>query len=495
MDKMDIYNKLPVSLQNFACSMEGARINRVRYGSYFEKVLKQYKKTGKASYEQIREYQDEKLKKLLIHAYETVPYYKKEFDDCGFNPYEFRYADELAALPIITKEILKEHEKEFVSTAKLPSKTFIHLTGGTTGKSLNYYTTLNEQSEQWAVWWRYRENLGIKRSDWCGEFGSKLLVPREQKAPPYWRCDYSEHRMFFSPYHLNADTVKDYAEGLANVKWIHGYTSKLADMAYQLIEAGIAVPMDFVTIGAENMYDTQKKLLERAFRCRVYQHYGLTEGAANISQSLDGILRVDEDFSYVEFIDNGKDHNIIGTNFHYYRMPLIRYNTGDYAELSSSQDGGFRIVESLHGRESEYIIKPDGSKITAVEFDEEIFAKVSHMAQAQIVQRSKTELIIHVIKLEGYTNSDEEMLFRRLNTVVGGDMNYRIEYPEMLEKAKNGKFKLIQIDAGILGGVAAYRKSAYDAVVYIESTKGYLPSKEYYIAQVYPISKGVGRCA
>ncbi|MCM1262186.1 MAG: hypothetical protein NC313_05650 [Butyrivibrio sp.] len=495
MDKMDIYNKLPISFQNFACSVQGAKINRTRYSAYFEKVLEQYKKTGKASYEQIREYQDKKLKKLLIHAYETVPYYKKEFDDYGFNAYEFRHADELTVLPIITKEILKEHEQEFISTAKLPSKTFIHLTGGTTGKALNYYTTLNEQSQQWGVWWRYRENLGIKRSDWCGEFGSKLVVPRAQKTSPYWRYDYSEHRMFFSPYHLNADTVKDYAEGLTKVKWVHGYTSKLADMAYQLIKAGIVLPMDFVTIGAENMYDTQKKLLEQAFKCRVYQHYGLTEGAANISQSPDGILRIDEDFSYVEFVDNGKDHNIIGTNFHYYRMPLIRYNTGDYGELSSRQDGGFRIVESFHGRESEYIIRPDGSKITAVEFDEEIFAKVNHMAEAQVVQKSKAELIIRVVKLSGYNDSDEAVLLNRLSAIVGNSMSHRIEYMETLEKAKNGKFKLIQIDAEILGGVTAYRKFVYDAAVHTEPAKAYLNRKEYYIAQVYPISKGVERCA
>ena len=443
MDLMKLYNGMPVAGQNLACTAKGALIKRQRYSPYFEKKLEQYKKTGAFRLERIQEYQDKWLQRLAVHAYETVPYYKKEFDECGFNPYTFRHADELRVLPIITKDVLKENIQDFISNARLKSRTYIHLTGGTTGKSLTYYTTYHEQAEQWAVWWRYRNNLGITRDDWAGEFGSKRIVPMGQRKPPYWRLDYAEKRLFFSPYHLNADTVRDYAAGLMNVKWLHGYTSKLADMAYWLVESGIRVPMSHVTIGAENLYDTQKKLMEEAFQTKVYQHYGLTEGAANISQSLDGTLRVDEDFCYVEFVENGTDCSMIGTPLHNYRMPLIRYNTGDHAVLSRKQDGGFRIVDALHGRDSEYVVTDQGTKVTGVEFDEEVFAKVDHMAEAQVVQRSTDSLEIRVIKLEGYSREDEQTLLRKLNEIVGTGMNCQITYPRSLQKEKNGKFRLI----------------------------------------------------
>ena len=145
----------------------------------------------------------------------------------------------------------------------------------------------------------------------------------------------------------------------------------------------------------------------------------------------------------MEFIENETDCSIVGTPLHYYRMPLIRYGTGDYAELSDKQDGKFRIVKSLHGRDSEFVTTNQGTKVTAVEFDEEIFAKVSHMAEAQVVQRSKDELEIRVIRLEGYTQADEQVLLRRLKDVVGESMKYKFVYPESLEKGKNGKFRLI----------------------------------------------------
>ena len=124
-------------------------------------------------------------------------------------------------------------------------------------------------------------------------------------------------------------------------------------------------------------------------------------------------------------------------------MPLIRYCTGDYGKLSDKQDGGFRIVKSLHGRDSEFVVTNIGTKVTAVEFDEEIFAKIPHIAEAQVVQKSKDELEIRVVRLERYHKEDEEMLFRRLRDVVGAEMKYRIVYLKNLEKAENGKFKLI----------------------------------------------------
>ncbi len=454
MDKMSVYGCLPVWGQNLACTLQGAVIRKDRYSPYFDKLVRQFRQTGKYSFGQIREYQDRKLKKLLIHCYETVPFYRKEFDECGFNPYRFRHADEMAVLPVITKDVLKNRLHDFISKAGLPSKTYIHLTGGTTGKSIPYYKTLHEQSKQWAVWWRYRNNLGIRIGDWCGEFGSKPVVPHRQKKPPYWRTDYTEHRRLFSPYHLNADTIQTYARGLSGIKWVHGYTSKLADMAYWLVQNKMTVPMDFVTIGAENVYDVQKKIIEQAFGCCVYQHYGMTEGAVNISQMQDFKLRIDEDFCYTEFIRHGSRYHMTGTNLHYYRMPLIRYDTGDYGELSETQDGGFRIVKSLSGRESEAVTTNTGIKVTAAEFDEEIFAKISHMAQAQVVQKSRDELEIRVVKLDGYSSADEHELLRYLKRIAGENMVYRITYHGSLEKAENGKFKLIVNRPG--GGIAGY---------------------------------------
>lgn len=66
--------------------------------------------------------------------------------------------------------------------------------------------------------------------------------------------------------------------------------------------------------------------------------------AGNFSQYPDGKIRIDEDFSYVEFVKKDDKNLVEGTTFYNYIMPFVRYSTGDCAELSDKQDGGFRII-------------------------------------------------------------------------------------------------------------------------------------------------------
>ena len=48
-----------------------------------------------APHEQIEEIQLEGIKKTVIACYENVPFYKKSFDDAGFDPYAVKALDDL----------------------------------------------------------------------------------------------------------------------------------------------------------------------------------------------------------------------------------------------------------------------------------------------------------------------------------------------------------------------------------------------------------------
>lgn len=43
---------------------------------------------------------------MVAHAYATVPYYRAVMDARGFTPRDFRTADDLARLPLVTSEDL-----------------------------------------------------------------------------------------------------------------------------------------------------------------------------------------------------------------------------------------------------------------------------------------------------------------------------------------------------------------------------------------------------
>ena len=56
------------------------------------------------SKEQLEEYQIRQLEKLLKHAYENVPYYRKVFDERGLKPKDIQDFDDLKKLPYLTKD-------------------------------------------------------------------------------------------------------------------------------------------------------------------------------------------------------------------------------------------------------------------------------------------------------------------------------------------------------------------------------------------------------
>lgn len=446
MDKMYIYNKLPVSLQNMACTLEGLRIERQRFGREFKEKLQEYKTTKNLRGENLRSYQNRRLCTMIDHCYKTVPYYQKIFNSLGITNKDIRTIDDLQKLPILTREAVKEHSTELVSTAIPIRSRYIHSTGGTTGSGLKFWTTHKEESEQWAVWWRYRNDLGITREDWCGLLNGKVIVPVNMNKPPFWRVNKPGKQVFFSAAHLNKETVDLYVKEIKdrNIRWFHGYPTLIAQFASLVIEKGLDLDFDMVTLGSENLTENQKQTIRKAFNVSPFQHYGLTEGVANFSQRLDGTIRVDEDFSYVEFIPTEFGTSIIGTTFTNFAMPLLRYDTGDFAELEDNQDGGFRIVKSLDGRSNDSIIRKDGSRVSSAAISL-IFNSFSEIAQAQIVQKQDT-LLVRLVLIEDMSQARKNDLVNKFKERTHEDFSIEILEVDSLEKTKNGKARLVILE-------------------------------------------------
>lgn len=442
---MKIYNALPIWGQNFACDFEGYRIERSRYPENFEELLRTFQSHDSMSLEAVQKFQVDKLRKLFIHCQERVPYYTDLFKRIGFKAEKFNSLEQIKELPLLTKTDVNRDYDKFLTRGVKEKDCLVIYTGGTTGESLKELKSNEEEANKWAVWWRYRYRLGIKRDTVEARFASNQVVPTRQDKPPYWRENKPGKVVIYSQYHLNRDTVVDYVEDLKkrHIQWIHGYASIIANLANLMNEKGIKLEITHITVGAENLYESQKKAIKNAFGVEPFQHYGNTEGVANFSQYPDGKIRIDEDFSYVEFEYRDGKNLVVGTNLYNYVMPFIRYSTGDCAELSDEQDGGFRIISNIIGREGEYIVTGSGAHISAEALDSRVFAYIPHLGDVQIRQESVEKIDVNIIPLEGFVSDDECMLENKLKEVVGYDMKLDIHKVSELEKSKNGKHRLV----------------------------------------------------
>lgn len=450
MDKEQIYLKLPIPLQNLACNIEGYRIKRSRYDSTFMSRLAKANKRTYSSREDLFGYRDAQIRKFIFHCYETVPYYKHLFDERRVKPEYIKGLDDLKILPILTKDEVKANYKDLLSTAVPENKHLISHTSGTTGGGLRFATTLESQQEQWVTWWRYRNWHGIALETWCAYFGGRSLVPLSQKATPFWRINYPGKQIMFSAYHMNNENMTHYVKYLnqKQPKWLHGYPSLLSLLAGYVLETGkkLNYQVKWITIGAENLLEQQKDLIKEAFGVYPIQHYGMAEGAANISQCEKGNLHVDEDYAAIEFEPNteGSGFKVIGTNFTNYAFPLLRYDTQDLVNI---EDGTScfcgrhgRIVKTIDGRKEDYVVLRDGTRIGRMDH---IFKDLVNINEAQIYQQIPGKIEVRIVKGKEYNASDEKKLHLEIEKRLGKDTQIDFSYVEKLERSKTGKLRFV----------------------------------------------------
>ena len=72
-----IYSNSPVFFQNLVVSLYGLYCKFRRFGGVFKKEVDLFRSRNGFSKHQWYEYQETELRKLLVHAFTKVPFYKK----------------------------------------------------------------------------------------------------------------------------------------------------------------------------------------------------------------------------------------------------------------------------------------------------------------------------------------------------------------------------------------------------------------------------------
>jgi phenylacetate-CoA ligase len=364
------------------------------------------------------------------------------------DPRDIRGAADLEALPILTKGEVQAQGVAMQSEAVPAAQRVTAHTSGTTGAGLRFATTHAALAEQWAVWWRYRRWHGIGLDTWCALFTGRSIVPLTQPGPPFWRYNVPGRQIMFSGYHMTPERLVHYANALRRRRppWLHGYPSLIALLAGHLIDSAtdLGYQPRWITLGSESLLPHQAGIIERAFGVRPRQHYGLTEAVANISEWTDGTLRIDEEFSVVELLPQaGGLHRIVGTSLSNLATPLLRYDTGDLASVSSDTDAGVvggRAVTAVDGRKEDYIVLRNGARLGRMDH---VFKDMTAVREAQLYQREAGVIEVRLVKREHYTNEDEARLLYEFRKRVGDDTELRLDYRESLPRTGNGKLRFV----------------------------------------------------
>jgi phenylacetate-CoA ligase len=446
----DLYLRLPAALQNLACTLEGGRIERRRYGGSFNDILREAEARACWSQQQIEEFRDRRLAWFVREVAAKAPFHRRRFREAGVDPERVRTVTDLSALPVLTKREVQEHFEELTPEGVELGRRIVVHTSGTTGGGLRFTATVEAEREQWAVWWRYRRWHGIEQGTWCGYFGGRLMMPASRTKPPFWRISHPTRQILFSGHHMSVANLPAYVTELRSRRpeWLHGYPSLLVLLAMYLLDCGeeLGYRLRWVTTGAENLSAEQAALLERAFGVRPRQHYGMAEAVANFSECEQGRLHVDEDFAAVEFLrsEDGLTHRVVGTNLSNPATPLVRYDTGDLVTLGQEDrcpcGRPGRIVERIDGRAPDFLVLRDGRRFGPANH---LFKYLVNVREAQIYQRVPGEITVRVVRGAHFTARDEQRLRREISQRLGEGNHVEIEYVETIERGPRGKHLVV----------------------------------------------------
>ena len=341
---------MPDSLKILAASVIRARLinNREFIAQYNELI-----EAESFSEELQKQRQLNDVKQALVYAYNNTKYYKKIFDKAGFDPEKFSDFSDLKVIPIMTKDDLRNNlEDILVNKCKDYYQT---TTGGTTGEPVPIYldkaSIYREMAFVYYFWSKFGYNYKKSR---LATFRGLDFHGKISKANPLY------NEIVLNPFCLNPDNVNLYLNkiDMFSPEFLRGYPSAIAHFCQCMQHKGLSPkkPIKAVFLISENVYPFQVELIESTLGCKCHSFYGHSERAVFAEEIEDGTYIPQKLYGYME-LDGETDGKILCTGFINKKMPLVRYDTGDYGvrRKTSTEIEGHHYGEMLIGKNGEMI--------------------------------------------------------------------------------------------------------------------------------------------
>jgi len=455
MSFSNLYFKAPVFFQNIAMSLYGLYWKKRRFGGVFKKEVELFRSRNTFSKQQWYEYQELELRKLLVHSFTNVPFYKKKYSDAGFSIKDFQNfrLKDLNKLPFLEKEELRQFGKtELLSNTR--NKGDFYSSSGSTGTPTSIYYS-REFHQKWSAAFevRIREWAGVDRFTPRGMIGGRKILKRN--TPPFYRYNYFEKQTYFSAYHIGPSNINSYLKGIIDgkVEYMTGYAMSNYLLAKEFEKAGIIPPkMKAIITSSETLTNEMRITLEKVYDCKVFDSYSGVEACGLISESNDRELLNSPDVGIIEVLDekanNVKENEIgelISTGILNYDQPLIRYKIGDRISFRNVNDFNNQtqmpIIKSINGRIEDVVIGPNGNIM--VRFHT-VFIDIYGLIASQTIQKTISHIELKLVVDVDYNDLKSEIIMiDRLKYQLGNSIKVSFVYVNELPRTSSGKIKAV----------------------------------------------------
>jgi phenylacetate-CoA ligase len=427
-------------------------------------AMDQLEHIEKASIDELRRLQLDRLRWSLKHAYENVPHYRNSFDAAGVHPGDLKNLSDLAKFPFTTKADLRDNYPFGMFAVPMKDIVRVHASSGTTGKATVVGYT-RQDIEMWgAVMARSLRAAGGRSTDivhiaygyglFTGGLGAHYgaealgatvipsgggMTERQVKLI----CDFKPDIIMCTPSYLLVIADEFVRQGL--------------DPAQSSPRVGI--------FGAEPWSQSMQAELERRFGIVALDLYGLSEVigpgvAAECIETRDG-LTIWEDHFYPEIIDpqtgavlpDGEMGELVFTSLTKIGMPVIRYRTRDLTRLLPGTARTMRRMARVTGRSDDMLIIR-GVNVFPSQIEEIVVQQATlsphyvlevrrdgHMDELDVFVERRAE-IPGALAAETRNNVEREVE-RLIKGLIGVSTKVRVVEPATLQRSQGKAVRVI----------------------------------------------------
>ncbi len=402
--------------------------------------------------EQVRSEQWLRLKKMLQHAWDNIPYYREKFEEVRIRPEDIRGWSDLPLLPLLTKDDIRGHRERLVDPRR-PRHTLIpRKTSGSTGVSLDFY--VDEESRQW------KRACAVRYDQWTGwRLGEK--VGAIWGNPEYRHSWRGYVRNFLLERYTFLDTLKMDEPAMAEFHrqlqrrrptLLFGHAHSLYLFArYLQRENRLDIRPKGIISTAMVLHDFERQLVEEVFACPVTNRYGCEEVSLIACECREHRgLHLNLDTLVVEFLRDGRPARagepgaIVVTDLTNLAMPFIRYRVGDVGVPSDRVCAcgcTYPLMESLEGRIADYVRTPEGDFVSGISLTENFAMHLQGIKQVQIVQERLDHLLFRLVKGEDFQERIQEEIATLVRRRFGPSMQHAVEFVDSIQQEGSGKYR------------------------------------------------------
>ncbi len=426
----------------------------LKYGgvTFWEKY-RLLEKTQWMTKEELARIQWEKLKAVIAHAYDNVPYYRNLFKSNGLRPSDITSPEDMQKLPITTKEDFRKNFPENVTAKNIDKKSWVlNSTSGSTGSPFEFIIDHNLIEAE-------RATL-LRGYAWAGlGFGGKFVTiwgSHKESLSRRLFERFIKRRLMLSAFGLDDESMTEYVRVIRRYKprAIEAYASAIIKLSEFILEEKVDdVSVNSVITSAENLIASHRSTLESALNCEVFDRYGSREfgAVAHECEKHEG-LHVNMENFFVEFVgEDGKlvdkkSGRMIVTSFDNLAMPFIRYETGDLGTPTDKECSCGRklpLLERIDGRVTDFI-HVSSRKVSFLFFNYFFEGYGKLVKEFQVIQKRRDLIQVLIVPSKSFKKTTSESIKQGLEKNLGESIRITVDLVDDIALDKSGKRPIVK---------------------------------------------------